>query len=182
MCFSLPTADDPFNEKHEKKSTKKNKKSKKRKLDRRGNEQTMDTDKKLQEKACFVQDSEKMIMEKPVEKTACKGEAGGLKNGSISKFLMLCLKAVEEGALSKGMVGSPLSSSWGAEFCRVCLAGSSVVEISGSSATRYQVAWLVSTAADLLARKEKQGIIVASPFLLFLVPSQDRAIEVLLIV
>ncbi|XP_020581504.1 ATP-dependent RNA helicase DBP3 [Phalaenopsis equestris] len=180
MCFSLPTADDPFNDRHEKKSIEKNKKSKKQKLNRRENGQkesdsAKDADNKLQE--------EKALMKKTVEKTGCNGEAGCFENGSVSKFLMLCLKAVEdawveEGTLNKDMIGALQTSSWGAEFFRVCLAGSSVVVISGASATRDQVSWLVSTAADMVTRKKKQGIIVASPFLLYIVPSRDRAFEV----
>ncbi|KAH0449552.1 hypothetical protein IEQ34_020244 [Dendrobium chrysotoxum] len=188
MCFSLPTADDPYNERHEKKSMGKNRKSKKQKFNRKDNGQgdsnsTLDNDKKLQEKAGCSPDTEKTLMKNPVEKTECDGENGGFENGCVSKFLMLCLKAVEdawvqEGTLNKDMVGALLSSSWGAEFCGICSSGSSVVETSGSPAAGDQVAWLVSTAADIVARKEKQGIIVASPFLLFIVPSQDRAIEV----
>jgi superfamily II DNA/RNA helicase len=41
-----------------------------------------------------------------------------------------------------------------------------------------QTAWLVSTACDIIARKERHGMVVSCPFLLYLVSSQDKAAQV----
>ncbi|OEL31803.1 hypothetical protein BAE44_0007186 [Dichanthelium oligosanthes] len=41
-----------------------------------------------------------------------------------------------------------------------------------------QTAWLVSTACDIVARKERLGMVVSCPFLLYLVPSQEKAARV----
>ncbi|KAK8939143.1 hypothetical protein KSP39_PZI011426 [Platanthera zijinensis] len=180
MCFSLPTEDDPFNERHEKKKAMEKKNdSKNQKLNRRDNKRNnsdtdLVTDAKHQQKLDCDSNEEERILKDPIEK---------IEGNIVSKFLLLCLKAVEdawleEGTLNKGMAGTLLSNSWGADFCKGCSSGSSVMVIGEAFATRDQVAWLVSTAADIITRNEKQGIVVPSPFLLFLVSSGDRAVEV----
>ncbi|KAG0456316.1 hypothetical protein HPP92_024104 [Vanilla planifolia] len=186
MCFSLPTPDDPFNEGHGKKETEMKRKTNKNKLKKRKKEELnspLGIDKKLEEKLSGIPDAEMKFQEKSIQKPGKKGLDNVSDIGTISKFLVLCLKAVEnawvnEGIFNEELYGNLLASTWGADFCRICMSGSSIVETSGACATREQVAWLVSMAADIVARKESQGIIVPSPFLLFLVSSRDRAIEV----
>ncbi|XP_022685495.1 uncharacterized protein LOC101763271 [Setaria italica] len=69
---------------------------------------------------------------------------------------------------------------WGVELWRSCSspAPSDVLDTSGACATMEQTAWLVSTACDIVARKERLGMVVSCPFLLYLVPSQEKATQV----
>lgn len=111
------------------------------------------------------------------------GDGGCSDYSSPSKFLILCLNAiqdawVEEGTSDGSVEGNLLASTWGVEFWRCCSAGSDVSDTSGACAGREQIAWLVSTASDIIAQKEKQGIFVTSPFLVYLVPSQETAVQV----
>lgn len=179
MCFSLPTEDDPFNERQEKRKKAMEKKidSKNKKLNKKDNKQSntdLVRDTKHQQRLDCDSNKEERLLKNPIEKT---------EGNIVSKFLLLCLRAIEdtwleEGTLNKGMAGTLLSNSWGVDFCKGCSSGSSAVVIGEASATRDQVAWLVSTVVDIITRKEKQGIVVPSPFLLFLVSSRDRAVEV----
>jgi hypothetical protein len=41
-----------------------------------------------------------------------------------------------------------------------------------------QTVWLVSKTCDNVSRKEKHEMIVSCPFLLYLVSSQDKAVQV----
>ncbi|RCV11024.1 hypothetical protein SETIT_2G154900v2 [Setaria italica] len=68
---------------------------------------------------------------------------------------------------------------WGVELWRSCSspAPSDVLDTSGACATMEQTVWLVSTACDIVARKERLGMVVSCPFLLYLVPSQEKAAQ-----
>ncbi|PKA47561.1 DEAD-box ATP-dependent RNA helicase 30 [Apostasia shenzhenica] len=185
MCFSLPTPEDPFNEWHEKKAVSVKNKTKKNNSNRRGNgnkdpKSARNTDRKLHGK--HKSDSVKNLQDTATSVPERKTQDGSFGN-AISKFLLLCLKAIEdawgkEDSLNKDANGVLLGSSWGADFVRICASGLSIVETSGAFATRDQVAWIVSMAADIVTRKDKQGLVASGPFLLFLVSSQDRAVEV----
>jgi len=100
-----------------------------------------------------------------------------------SKFLIMCLNSIENALRHDGTYISeedkPLFvNEWGVEFWKYYSTGKDILETSGASSTVEQIAWMFSTAADTIARKEKEGLTFASPFLLFLVPSQEKAAKV----
>ncbi|XP_039133751.1 uncharacterized protein LOC120270746 [Dioscorea cayenensis subsp. rotundata] len=159
MCFSLPTPEDPFNDRFDNPRDprklvphNKNKRSPQPKLHQ-------DEDRDKDHKA---PDSDQ----------------------AISKFLILCLNAIqdawaEEGSFDPNLDAPLLSGTWGFRLWRRCSAPQSdFIDINGVCANREQIAWLVSTASDIFAAKEKQGLTVPSPFLLYLVPSQQKALQV----
>ncbi|XP_050212218.1 ATP-dependent RNA helicase DBP3 [Mercurialis annua] len=101
-----------------------------------------------------------------------------------SKFFVLCLNAIEK-SLRQDITYSndekPLFvNPWGVEFLKFFSMGKDILETSGTC-TFEQVAWIISIAADAIARKEKEGLSFSSPFLLFLVPSQEKAAKVRLV-
>lgn len=103
--------------------------------------------------------------------------------GSPSKFLFMCLNAIQNGlkngAASSGERDEHLfASAWGLEFWNCYCIGTDVLDISGANSRRDQIAWITSTAADIISMKEKEGVSFTGPFLLYLVPSQDKASEV----
>lgn len=159
MCFSLPTPEDPFNDRFDNPRDprklvphNKNKRSPQPKLHQ-------DEDRDKDHKA---PDSDQ----------------------AISKFLILCLNAIqdawaEEGSFDPNLDAPLLSGTWGFRLWRRCSAPQSdFIDINGVCANREQIAWLVSTASDIFAAKEKQGLTVPNPFLLYLVPSQQKALQV----
>ena len=97
-----------------------------------------------------------------------------------SKFLILCLKSIQS-ALQQDVIfnfkeDKPLFvNEWGVEFWKCYSSGIDVLETSGACSTLERIAWMISTAADTIARKEKEGIFLTGLFLLFLVPSQEEA-------
>jgi hypothetical protein len=99
----------------------------------------------------------------------------------LSKFLVVCLNAIRD-AVAPEEGGNSIhgTGDWGVEFWRCCSAqaSSDVLDASGACATVTQTAWLVSTACDIIARKERHGMVVSCPFLLYLVSSQDKAAQV----
>lgn len=102
---------------------------------------------------------------------------------SPSKFLFMCLNtiqnALQNGAALSGEGDKHLfASSWGLEFWNCYCTGIDVLDASGADSGRDQIAWIASTAADIISMKEKEGISFSGPFLLYLVPSQDKASEV----
>ncbi|EEF31501.1 dead box ATP-dependent RNA helicase, putative [Ricinus communis] len=155
MCFSLPTLDDPFNERHGRMDI--NVKDKKKKVNTREKVQLNGNDLNHQEQACDYSDGP-------------------------SKFFILCLNAIEKALRHDGTYNDEekplLVNPWGLEFLKFCSIGKDILETSGSSCTIEQIAWIVSIAADAIARKEKEGLSFSSPFLLFLVPSQEKAAKV----
>uniref|UniRef100_A0A0E0MJM1 DEAD/DEAH-box helicase domain-containing protein n=1 Tax=Oryza punctata TaxID=4537 RepID=A0A0E0MJM1_ORYPU len=176
MCFSLPTPDDPFNDRH----------GKKRKGD---DEPTGDAP------AAAGKKKDSSTKKQPVREAAAANgksravvaerEKDGVEYDRPSKFLVVCLNAIRDAAASEdgGGRGVHDTGSWGVELWNCCSAAppTDVVDTSGECATREQTAWLVSTACDIVARKEKLGVVVSCPFLLYLVPSQEKAVQVRLI-
>lgn len=200
MCFSLPTPDDPFNDGPDNKPIPK--KKPKKPPPRKPKEirpkappcGPADAENKMPQietaaanrgdkLASAVKDGEQAIGRPKVPLKL--GDDGSSEEGCLSKFLILCLNAIqaaweeEDGGAIDGCADRPLlASTWGVQFWTCSSAGSNVVDTSGTSASREQVAWLVSMASDTIARKEKLGLTVASPFLLYLVPSQEKAVQV----
>ncbi|KAI4997041.1 hypothetical protein ZWY2020_052383 [Hordeum vulgare] len=170
MCFSLPCPEDPFNERHGKK---------------RRTEDAADTNDDHEKKKS--KDSKKRPLERatgsnaiPVRKK--ETEEDRVEYDRPSKFLVVCLNAIRDGAVASEEDGGGIhdSASWGMELWKSCAASppSDVLDTSHRYATREQTAWLVSTACDIVARKEKLGVVVSCPFLLYLVPSQEKAVQV----
>ncbi|XP_009106885.1 ATP-dependent RNA helicase DBP3 [Brassica rapa] len=153
MCFSLPTPEDPFNEKLGKVDIAKKKKKK-------AKAKTRD--------ALSVNKSLRQAKKKPSR----------VSIGGPPKFLMLCLSDIES---SFHQLEKPLfTSTWGIEFWKSFHSGKDVVETSGTSSTLEQIAWIVSTATDAISTREKdeENPLSNSPFLLYLVPSQSKAAQV----
>ena len=181
MCFSLPTPEDPFNERHGKK--------------RKDEEPTDDTadaavvakddnpkkdgnTKKRQPAKAGTKTKSKAIRERATET-----EEGGVDFDRPSKFLVVCLNAIRDAVAPEDGGGSSSihgAGDWGVELWRCCSdpAPSDVLDTSDASATPEQTAWLVSTACDIVARKERLGMVVSCPFLLYIVPSQEKAAQV----
>ncbi|KAJ0973465.1 hypothetical protein J5N97_021424 [Dioscorea zingiberensis] len=147
MCFSLPTPEDPFNDRFDN-----------------------------------TRQAEKL--EPPNKKRPPPEKKASESDQAVSKFLILCLNAIqeawaEEGSFDPNVDAPLLSGTWGFHLWKRCSAArSDFVDINGVCANREQIAWLVSIASDSFATKEKQGLAVPSPFLLYLVASQEKALQV----
>lgn len=220
MCFSLPTPEDPFNDRHAKKDF--NRKDIKKNVASQAVERVIVKGKtatlsketisgKDAEMNNLEQNKEKVMnLRGELKKSLSSGNNLGLKssvnhkstkiqmNGKAgcdherqacenadcpSKFLVLCLNAIEKALRDDGTYNNdedkPLfANHWGVEFLKFYSIGKDILETSGFSCTIEQIAWVVSIAADTIARKEKEGLSFNSPFLLFLVPSQEKAAKV----
>lgn len=176
MCFSLPTPDDPFNDRHHKKKTNDDDNSKKDKPNtrKRGEESEKNRSKSTLQ----------------LNNKAAADIDGNFNNGCIPKFLILCLNAIhnywkdqqqQQEVENNNMRRShhPLASSWGAQLWQRCSSGQDLlVDSIADCASNELLAWLLSTASDIITTREKQGQVLPTPFLLFLVPSQQKAIQV----
>ncbi|XP_065871843.1 pre-mRNA-processing ATP-dependent RNA helicase prp5 [Euphorbia lathyris] len=209
MCFSLPSLDDPFNERNGKMEFQL--KDKKKVVSARGNKKVVikgkgGSNKEIFSKITGEKNSRDQINEKlmnsrsEMKKSISTNDNSRHKNTMAqlkerdctshensdypSKFFILCLNAIEKVLRHEGAYNvdnSLFVNPWGVEFLKCCSAGKDILETSGSSCTTEQIAWIVSFAADTIARKEKEGLLVNSPFLLFLVPSQEKAVKVRLL-
>jgi hypothetical protein len=176
MCFSLPTPEDPFNDRQ----------GKKRKAEE-PEEETVD--------GTAAEDGSPKKKKQPAVKAGAKGvpkakavrervterEVGVVGYDRPSKFLVVCLNAIRD-AVARGDGGASIhgAGDWGVELWRSCSAAApcDVLDTSGPCATLEQTAWLLSTACDIFARKEGLGMVVSCPFLVYLVPSQEKAAQV----
>ncbi|KAG9459093.1 hypothetical protein H6P81_003601 [Aristolochia fimbriata] len=205
MCFSLPTPEDPFNDRRERKladakkslkhSTGKDSKLKK-KIAQEDIEKVVKRSLKKLKNASEENDNgtsltslsknnSTALQDPSITKPGtCKGKQGPLRNtDNLSKFLVLCLNAIQDAWIKEGSFDADkdrhlLANPWGIDLWKYCSDGSDILETSGHNPTREQMAWVVSSAADIVTRKEKEGQYVATPFLLILVSSQEEAIEV----
>ncbi|XP_023773090.1 uncharacterized protein LOC111921745 [Lactuca sativa] len=190
MCFSLPTPEDPFLDKPTNLDSKKKDKTKKTKkvepskgvdnLSEKGNKRKAKEDDQSngknqeQKRARVEKDSDKKSTKKLSTTRISKDE------GCPSKFLISCLKTIQDMMHHNEAFepGKPLFfDSWGFDFWRCYSSGKHVLETNGSC-TMEQVAWIASTAVDTITNKEKEGVSFTTPYLLFLVPSQQKAIQV----
>ncbi|XP_050282041.1 DEAD-box ATP-dependent RNA helicase 5 [Quercus robur] len=213
MCFTLPTPEDPFNNRHDKKNFKR--KGRKNKIPSQedeedfvkgkgvalGNEkQPSNLENENVKVVDFMDDEEGLVIsvndmgqkclvdpEEKVQVIEKEGNHGqdrwAFENSTPSKFLFMCLNSIENALRHDGTYISeeekPLFvNDWGVEFWKCYSAGKDILETSGACSSIEQIAWIVSIAADTIARKEKEGQSFASPFLLFLVPSQEKAAKV----
>lgn len=189
MCFSLPTPEDPFNDGLRKLDlkTKKIQKVLSSKAD-----QKVKRDIKQKITRSLVDSLDKKFTALPEESNCqLRLDSTVLTNkeqvsehlGCPSKFLIMCLNSIESELRNEGLFGNeegkPLFvDTWGVEFWKCYSEGKDVLETRGSSLTVEQIAWIASTAADDMARKEREDLSLPTPFLLFLVPSQEKAIKV----
>ncbi|XP_012455566.1 ATP-dependent RNA helicase DBP3 isoform X1 [Gossypium raimondii] len=209
MCFSLPTPDDPFNERLDKKdiSRREPQKPKPSKLDRKVSAKRKDSVatkgsvlghnvalKDEQKKSVTLInnmgksrhiDSGKMEIQQDGKKVGLHGnqEQACKSSDFPSKYLILCLKAIEDTLYPDGTYNGEeekrlFVNPWGIEFWKCYSAGKDILETSGSSSDFEQIAWIASTAADVISRREKEGYLFTGPFLLFIVPSKEKALKV----
>lgn len=211
MCFSLPTPENPFNDRPGKEKRAKmldtpqtdagisrtEKGAAPRKVLGGRNSGKVDKREPNKEKFANLKNEQRKLLpsisnkgqtvlfepEKTTDQLLRKcGEVDG-NSDCPSKFLILCLNAIQNLLLNDGTFNGDtdrplLVNMWGVEFWKCYSVGSDILETSGACSTIEQIAWMASTAADSIARKEKEGLSVANPFLLFLVPSQEKAIKV----
>ncbi|PHU00143.1 hypothetical protein BC332_29930 [Capsicum chinense] len=167
MCYSLPTPEDPFNDRHGKVDlVKKKKKNKKLNQSEKGKNPVKNTS--------LLQNSGKL--EEELHMPADHMHAP-------SKFLILCLKNIQDGlqqdgAFNDGEDKSFFVHTWGIEFWKYFTRGKDIIGTNQAHSTTEQIAWVAATAADAMSRKEKEGLSISNPFLLFLVPSQEKAAQV----
>ncbi|KAH7840201.1 hypothetical protein Vadar_014065 [Vaccinium darrowii] len=207
MCFSLPTSEDPFDDKYDKmdikgKETKKVVPSKEdcevaingnsvalKKGTPARNHVSTDHQQQLEkvqgnkwwnDQAMSLRSIERVEKENVVKRVRKKDFE---QSGCPSKVLALCLDSIQNALRRDGFLSSeedkPLfMNKWGVEFWKCYSVGKDILETSGACATIEQIAWIASTAADSISRKEKEGLSLIGPSLLFLVPSQGEAIKV----
>ncbi|CAK8571184.1 unnamed protein product [Lathyrus sativus] len=196
MCYSLPTLDDPFNDRRgkpdfktrdpEKKTT-----SQKEKIERVkeksapsgkgtvGGSISQKSNRRTGNDANNEMENVKMDRMGDI----CCGQRDNEISDFPSKFVFWCLTAIEnalrhDDAYTEGEGNSFFLDSWGLEFSKCFSTGEDLMDTSGTFATTEQIAWMVSAAADIFVRKEKQGLSLETPFLLFLVPSEKKAGQV----
>ncbi|KAJ0771261.1 putative RNA helicase [Helianthus annuus] len=190
MCFSLPTLEDPFNDKYMNLDSKKTKKVWPSKKDNNLTENGSDASQNKRKANSDHKSNEKNQKKKArVEKESTPSDEKSTKKlntnistdvGCPSKFLISCLKTVQDTmrddkAFERGK--HLFFDSWGFEYWRCYTSGKHVLETSGC-ATMEQIAWIGSTAVDSITKKENDGESFTGPYLLFIVPSQEKAAEV----
>ncbi|PIN05492.1 RNA helicase [Handroanthus impetiginosus] len=219
MCFSLPTAEDPFNDRHGKaeptKKRKRNSKESRKTMEknaRRVRKESLSDDdahedlQEQKEMGCENVENGKLTLVSSISflgleiainlgKPTCQilkwdrsnhswKDLGSLSNTECpSKFLIMCLNSIQNALQNGGTLSSegnkPLfANAWGLEFWNCYCTGKDVVETNGADSTLEQIAWVASTSADAISMKEKEGVSFGGPFLLYLVPSQDKASKV----
>lgn len=207
MCFSLPTAEDPFNDRHGKADNSMNKIKKPLRQSNKGS--LKDTgDGKVKRTTFGDQENinhqkEKRLNNKVLEnqqKTSVgnsekRAELGKRKtlndvgnlisenSGCPSKFIFMCLNTIRDSLLGDGELNEELDEplfikSWGVNFWKSYSLGHDILENSGTGASIQQIAWTASTAADRISQMEKEDVSFNSPFLLYLVSSQEKAVKV----
>ncbi|KAL2326692.1 hypothetical protein Fmac_025750 [Flemingia macrophylla] len=210
MCFSLPTPDDPFNDRSGKEEFKtkgpkkkthsktkdetvrlngKSAAGKKDAVDGRNITQKLNdlqrenmsvTSNNNLGNKCITNTERKNI--EVARLLAAQGHDCDISEFP-SQFVFWCLNSIENAlrlgdAYTDGEGNSFSLNPWGLEFLRCYSTGNDLMETSGNFATTEQIAWTVSSAADTYVRKEREGLSFADPFLLFLVPSQEKAVQV----
>lgn len=154
MCYSLPTPEDPFNDRNDPKFKKSKKDALFNKMDAKS-EQSEDI----------------------------QPQDNGIVNSCPSKFFCICLKAIQNAWIKESIfdvsVDEPLLSSRECfDFWKSYASGSDIWDKSGDLARNDQIAWVVSTASDDFTVKQKDEIVSQTPFLLYLVDCQERAAKV----
>ncbi|KAJ8640059.1 hypothetical protein MRB53_016753 [Persea americana] len=162
MCFSLPTPEDPFNDKNDKMVLRA------KKPEKPAHKQVDAVMTSARKGAAAAQKPSPGHDPQMVEQQALKKVKVSDRKDKKNKLLESLSNKYQ--TVTKEFGNS--KNSWMHEV------GSDILETTGTCSSREQIAWLVSTAADIFTRKEKEGQIIGSPFLLFIVPSHDKAIKV----
>ncbi|KAL4387496.1 hypothetical protein GQ457_09G028170 [Hibiscus cannabinus] len=209
MCFSLPTPDDPFNERLDKKDISKSetnktvlKRDRKVSAKRKDNVPTkgsilghnvkVDSLEKVNDKLTTSNVGKTRRIVSGIWEIQPDGKKAGvngnreLASGSSdgpSKYLILCLETIVDSLYPDGTYNGEEGkrlylNPWGIEFWKCYSAGKDILETSGSPSDFEQIAWIASTAADVISRREKEGHLFTGPFLLFIVPSKEKALKV----
>ncbi|OIT38022.1 PREDICTED: uncharacterized protein LOC109239997 [Nicotiana attenuata] len=192
MCYSLPTPEDPFNERHgkpdfvkKKKKQINSKKDKNRVNKTRVALKTGATDRNNAKATAANKISQNADKLEEELRTAAAGGRDAFDNhmDAPTKFLILCLKNIQDGLQQDGTFNDGEDKpffvhTWGIEFWKYFTRGKDIIGTNQAHATVEQIAWVAATAADAISSKEKEGISISSPFLLFLVPSQEKAAKV----
>lgn len=164
MCFTLPTPEDPFNDRSDPKN-------KTKKLVT--NNKQRDTYSKKEE----VEDEEPKSSNSTLED---------------AKFITLCLNTFKNSSpidndkdsdSMKDLLAS--ASSWGIKLWKQCCSRENVVinyDKEEDCLIHEHLVWMLSIAFNIFAKNEKEGKVAtaaaASPFLLFIVPTQQMATQV----
>ncbi|XP_019192260.1 PREDICTED: uncharacterized protein LOC109186640 [Ipomoea nil] len=209
MCFSLPTPEDPFNDKSGKPDPVKNKKRTDSKKEKRVDKKKLAPNKRptdvihanmnqeckimqvenlqtahtITEKAAMLQKTALPAVGNRVSDDAEEGDSFENYADCPSKFLLLCLNTIQNAMLHDGVSndkgGKPFfAHSWGIEFWKRYSSGKDILDTRQAHSSIEQIAWIASAAADTIAKKEKEGLSLTNPFLLYLVPSQEKAAKV----
>lgn len=216
MCFTLPTPEDPFNEKQGKvepmKKRKKNSKANKNLMNQRtprlktGSSENDDdagehlheediTESKTLENGKSASVSSVSFMGPEIASNLGKptrhiirsdGSKDSWKELGLekivecpSKFLVMCMNFIQNGVAISSEGDKPLiANTWGLEFFNCYCTDKDVLETNAADSKLEQIAWIASTAADAVSMKKKESISHTDPFLLYLVPSQDKASRV----
>ncbi|CAH9055179.1 unnamed protein product [Cuscuta europaea] len=189
MCFSLPTPEDPFNERNGKPNPLTIRKLVKSKKDNKVDKKTVATDNKTENLRIELLGKGKNP-KNDVHRPTRNGITDDAEDMDVfeknadrpSKFLMLCLSTIQDALSHDGAFndkgGKPFfAHSWGIEFWKHYMSGKDIMATNQSHSHVDQIAWIASTAADSIAKKKK-GLSLRSPFLLYLVPSREKAVEV----
>lgn len=180
MCFTLPTPDDPFNDRFEKKNLQR-KETKKPVSSPVDGKLVTDEKKSFDKNQIKSEDQEQKVPNSKNENEKSIKFSDNI--GCPSKFLIMCLKTIQNALQNDGMLNNEEDKSfyvntWGVEFWKSFSLGVDILETSGNCSTVEQIAWIISTAADSITRIEKDGLSLTNPSLLFLVPNQEKAIKV----
>ncbi|KAK6144694.1 hypothetical protein DH2020_021514 [Rehmannia glutinosa] len=167
MCFTLPTPEDPFNEKQGKTEP-----TKKRKRNSKENKKLKD---KSSHKLKKVKESENVENGKPalVSSISFMGSEIAINLGKPTCQVVKWDKSNN----SWKELGSENNTECPSKFLIMCLNSIQNAMQNGGDLNK-QIAWMASTAADTISMKEKEGLSFSGPFLLYLVPSQDKASKV----
>ncbi|XP_050385568.1 uncharacterized protein LOC126802073 [Argentina anserina] len=207
MCFSLPTLEDPYNDRSGKKEFEKLSKKvilphkdeteflreKCREIMRK-NDKAKNPGLKNIKVTSLKNEQKKSLSFASIGSAEQRGGIGAVKTNTQreqargdldcpSKYLIRCLNEIENSLRCDGTYcheeDKPLFvSTWGVEFWKSYSAGKDILESGGSSSTIEQIAWIVSSAADSISRKDEESPSATGPFLLFLVASQEKAAKV----
>ncbi|KAM7268056.1 hypothetical protein ACFE04_010222 [Oxalis oulophora] len=194
MCFSLPTLDDPYNDRNGKPlKSKISKKKEKSEWNKKKSDKEKETSPKKSKSNADVDELEKinemirsLKTKKQIKSSLSVDDSEKWefeKSCRPSKFLMMCLTEIRDGLFSSGNYSQKeekclLSNHWGAGILRSFASGNDILWTDGSEATREQIAWIACTAAEKIARNQKAGLSVSGAFLLYLVSSQEKTVKV----
>ncbi|KAK4790507.1 hypothetical protein SAY86_017811 [Trapa natans] len=195
MCFSLPTPDDPFNDRLGKNEVLVKVDKKRAPSHLNGKSKSSDLGKGISKKSNLKADNlensayghakEQVKETRQISNVVENHHVMKQKHesGCPSKFLILCLKTIQDSlgqadSENVEMVSPFFANAWGLEFWKTYATGTNILEITPSCSSAERIAWIASVAADSIVGREKEGFSFSGPFLLYLVPEREKACEV----